>query len=191
MIYGICGFRGSGKDTVANIFTEYGYDKKSLASSVKDVCSSMFLWDRSMLEGDTVESRTKRMEVDEYWTKCLAGKGIFKDDKVITPVIALQRVGTDLIRKMVDDKFWIHRLQLEILKSNNKNIVISDIRFPNESNICDRVINVKRFDYTNEELNKMHISETEHLKIKPYMVIENDGSIDDLENYICDILDLK
>ena len=56
MIIGITGLIGSGKDTVAKLFVERGCTQDSFAAPLKDVCSSIFGWDRTMLEGDTVES---------------------------------------------------------------------------------------------------------------------------------------
>ena len=91
MIIGICGFIGSGKDTVANMFVERGCTHDSFAAPLKDVCSSIFGWERSMLEGDTVESRDFRETPDIFWTKKLGVPNF-------TPRLALQLLGTEVLR---------------------------------------------------------------------------------------------
>ena len=91
-IVAICGFQGSGKDTLASILIEkYGYKKLSFAGAVKDVASVVFSWDRKMLEGDTKESREWREKVDEWWSKKLGLPNL-------TPRYILQQFGTDLFR---------------------------------------------------------------------------------------------
>ena len=92
MIIGITGLIGSGKDTVANLFVERGCTQDSFAAPLKDVCSSIFGWDRNMLEGDTVESRDFRETPDMFWTRKL---GIDN----FTPRLALQLMGTEVLRE--------------------------------------------------------------------------------------------
>ena len=78
MLIGICGLIGSGKDTVAErLVTHHGYKRDSFAKSLKDAVSSMFNWDRKMLEGDTKESRAWREQPDEFWSKKLTEKSLF------------------------------------------------------------------------------------------------------------------
>jgi len=127
MIIGICGFIGSGKDTVANMFVERGCAHDSFASPLKDVCSSIFGWDRSMLEGDTVESREFRETPDMFWTKKLCVPNF-------TPRLALQLMGTEVLRNTFDQDIWLNSLEYRIRKQT-KNVsctVISDARFRNE-----------------------------------------------------------
>ena len=53
MIIGICGLIGSGKGTVADVLVDQGFTKVSFADKLKDGVSTIFGWDRAMLEGDT------------------------------------------------------------------------------------------------------------------------------------------
>ena len=44
-IVSICGFQGSGKDTIANYLIEkHGFIKISFAGAIKDIASIMFGW---------------------------------------------------------------------------------------------------------------------------------------------------
>ena len=127
MLIGITGFIGSGKDTVANMFVERGCSHDSFASPVKDVCASIFGWPRDMLEGDTVESRDFREIPDMFWTKKLGVPNF-------TPRLALQLMGTEVMRNHFAPDIWINSLEYRIRKQSNNApcTVISDARFRNE-----------------------------------------------------------
>lgn len=130
---GIVGFKNSGKDSLANQFINIGYEKYAFADSLKDVLSATFGWERSLLEGDTIESRNWREEPDIWWEEKLNWcdqlnfKSVFPR---FTPRVAMQLVGTDVFRKYFNDNLWI--LSLENKIRNKTNIIISDCRFPNE-----------------------------------------------------------
>lgn len=118
-IVGLMGAAGCGKDTVANFLVEkHGFQKMSFAKTVKDVASVAFDWDRSLLEGDTNESRAWRERMDPYWN--------------VTPRAALQLIGTDMFRDLISDDFWLKRLRKELEKATTP-IVISDCRYENEA----------------------------------------------------------
>ena len=108
MLIGITGFIGSGKDTVANMFVERGCSHDSFASPVKDVCASIFGWPRDMLEGDTVESRDFREIPDMFWTKKLGVPNF-------TPRLALQLMGTEVMRNHFAPDIWINSLEYSLL----------------------------------------------------------------------------
>lgn len=70
MIVGLVGFIGAGKGTVADLLVErHDFFKESFANSLKDACSSIFGWNREMLEGDTPESRAWREQPDKWWSE--------------------------------------------------------------------------------------------------------------------------
>lgn len=127
MLIGITGFIGSGKDTVANMLVENGCVQDSFAAPLKDMCASVFGWDRDMLEGDTVISRDFRETPDIYWTRKL---GIDN----FTPRLALQLIGTEIMRTHFNQDIWLDSLEYRIRKqaNNDKCIVVSDARFKNE-----------------------------------------------------------
>jgi hypothetical protein len=203
MIVAFCGRIGSGKGTLGEILVERGYTHLSFASSLKDAVSSIFKWDRALLEGDTKESREFRETVDEYWTS--------KFGLNITPRYILQQFGTEVMRNNLLDSIWVDSLRLEIGKY--KNVVISDVRFLNELKMLHeldaKIVCVERgsrpewYDMALDEVKgrvpsgymakyfpDVHISEwawlgSEYITLN----IQNDGTIEDLEsslNYLVD-----
>ncbi len=125
MIVGICGLIGSGKGTVADLLVkEHNFSKISFADKLKDGVATVFGWDRSMLEGDSDNSRKWREQEDEYWSK--------ETGRKITPRLVLQEFGTECMRDGFFDGIWISLVKQKILQNPNKNWVIPDVRFPNE-----------------------------------------------------------
>jgi hypothetical protein len=124
-IIGIIGAIGSGKDTIAEylIDTQH-FDKYAFASKVKDVACVVFGWNRELLEGRTTESRQWRETVDPWWANRL-------NIPDLTPRLVLQKWGTEVARKAWHDDTWIASLENKLSKAHN-DIVITDVRFPNE-----------------------------------------------------------
>lgn len=205
-IIGVLGFIGSGKGAVSDILvSDYGFRKDSFATSLKDGCAVMFDWPRDLLEGDTDESREWREQVDEWWGDRL---GI----EHFTPRLALQYIGTEVLRTHFHNDFWLLTLQNRYHKLQNKNVVIPDVRFPNEikmlRNIGGELIWVKRgktpvwFDVAvlanrgdedayrdmRESFPHAHHSEWAWVGAPVNHVISNDGSLDDLKDRLRQII---
>lgn len=126
MIIGLCGFIGSGKGTVGDyLVSGHGFASLSFAHSLKDAVAAIFHWPRDLLEGNTHEGRVWRETVDQWWSNKL---GI-----TVTPRWALQHIGTDVMRDHFADGIWVWSVEKRLVTSPNKNIVITDIRFPNEA----------------------------------------------------------
>jgi len=125
MIIGICGFIGSGKDTVAEyLVNNKAFVRESYAGTLKDAVSNVFGWNREWLEGLTPDSREWREQVDPWWAERLRIPHL-------TPRWVLQQWGTDVCRKSFHNDIWIASVENK-LRDNKNNIVISDCRFPNE-----------------------------------------------------------
>lgn len=203
MIIGICGFIGSGKDTVADYLVNFhGFRRESFANTLKDAVSAVFGWDRIMLEGRTKAAREWREQVDPWWAERL-------DMPTLTPRWVLQYWGTEVCRKGFHDDIWIASLENK-LRNSTDNIVISDCRFPNEINSIrnagGKIIWVKRgelpewyetavkandghIDAINALATKgIHASETAWLGTEFDYEIDNNGSIDELYQNVCSVL---
>lgn len=125
MIIGIAGFQGSGKDTIADYLCNiYGFKRDSFAATLKDAVAAVFGWDRELLEGRTKESRAWRETVDPWWANRLNMPNL-------TPRLVLQKWGTEVARKSWHDDTWIASLENKLNRAHN-DIVITDVRFPNE-----------------------------------------------------------
>lgn len=185
MIIGILGFKNSGKNTFGEyLATKYGFKQMSFAAVLKDVISVIFGFDRKMLEGTTCEDRETREIKDEWWSQKLGFD--------VTPRFLLQHIGTDVIRNHFHDDIWIFALEKQL--GNYENVVITDVRFPNEIHFLNRLnavlVYIER-EYPPEwfhDLNKvpkdLHESEWAWVKHRPEICIQNRGSIEDLHREI-------
>ena len=200
MIIGVCGFIGSGKDTVADYLTNFhGFRRESFANSLKDAVAHVFGWDRTMLEGRTKQAREWREQVDPWWAERL-------DIPTLTPRWVLQYWGTEVCRRAFHDDIWIASLENK-LRNSTDDIVISDCRFPNEiksikdaggivvrvvrgpepewyqdaidMNAGDRCITYMTAKVRMQKLG-IHASETAWVGTKFDLVLDNNATIDDL-----------
>jgi hypothetical protein len=198
MIIGVCGFIGSGKDTIADYLVGFhGYRRDSFAGTLKDAVAAVFGWDRELLEGRTPEARAWREQVDSWWANRLNMPNL-------TPRWVLQYWGTEVCRKAFHDDIWIAALEARLSRRSD-NTVISDVRFPNEiqsiRNAGGKIVWVKRGELpswygvalaannnppqpnaSSEILQGLgvHISETAWVGTQFDYEIDNNGTIEEL-----------
>ena len=209
MIIGVCGFIGSGKDTIADYLTNFhGFRRESFANTLKDAVAHVFGWDRTMLEGRTKQAREWREQVDPWWSERLNMPNL-------TPRWILQYWGTEVCRKGFHDDIWIASLENK-LRNSTDDIVISDCRFPNEIKSIkdaggiivwvkrgelpewyDAAVSLNRGDKGNmnwaiskDQITRLgiHASETAWVGTEFDAVLSNDGSIDDLFAKVKDLV---
>ena len=201
MIIGICGFIGSGKDTIADYLVNlHHFRRESFANTLKDAVAQVFGWDRTMLEGRTKQAREWREQVDPWWAARLKMPHL-------TPRWVLQYWGTEVCRKAFHDDIWIAALENK-LRNSEDDVVISDCRFPNEIKAnrkaggmvirvvrgpepewYDAAVSANRGPNANvtwalsraklERLN-VHASETSWVGTKFDHVLDNNGTLDHL-----------
>jgi len=197
MLIGLLGKKRSGKDTFADYCCEkYEYKKTAIAKPLKDISKILFNFTDEQLYGE------KKEIIDENWG--------------ITPRRAFQFIGTDLIRdkfgeliKDIGNDFWIKHFEINYREmKNNKNIIVSDIRFQNEVDMIKKlggiIIKIERINKNENDENKndenkndenenenknkkndLHISENEIDEIISYdFLIKNNKSIVDYKKNI-------
>lgn len=189
MIIGICGFKSSGKDTIAEyLIKEYSFKKVSFASTLKDIISIMFGWSRDKLEGITKEDREWREKIDPWWSKTLKMP-------LLSPRYVMQYFGTDLFRNNFHEDIWVKIVENKVSKyleeDMNANVVITDCRFNNEINMIlqlgGKIIHVHRNSPI--EVKCIHSSEIEWIRCYKDYDIENVGTIKELEEKVKYILE--
>lgn len=180
-VVGVCGIIGTGKDTVARFFREEKkYTVMSLADPMKVVIQDLFEISSDILWGP---SQKRTGEVRRM----------------------LQLFGTDFARSF-DADVWVkkllHRtsswmytgmdtyhLQEPDEAGTRRNIIVPDVRFPNEAEALVKVHNAKIIKLERTMLPnaddeaRQHLSETAQDDIPDSMItsrIMNDGSVDDL-----------
>jgi len=201
MIIGVCGFIGSGKDTIADYLVNlHHFRRESFANTLKDAVAQVFGWDRTMLEGRTKSAREWREQVDPWWAQRLSIPHL-------TPRFILQQWGTEVCRKGFHNDIWIASLENK-LRNSMDDVVISGCRFPNEINAIKQaggiVVRVVRgpepewyhaavscnrgpngnstWALSGRRLEQLgvHASETAWVGTKFNVVLDNNGTLDDL-----------
>lgn len=198
MIIGVCGLIGAGKDTIADYLVNiHEFRRDSFAATLKDAVSSVFGWDRDMLEGRSRHSREWREQPDPWWSQRLG--------RDITPRLILQLWGTEVCRRGFHDDIWIASLENK-LRHSQDHVVVSDCRFPNEISAIraarGTVIRVTRgadpawFAAAQAHIlagepapdDLPHASEWAWAATCFDHVIANDGSLDDLYQQVDDLV---
>lgn len=198
MLIGLVGFINCGKGTVGDILErDYGYTSFSFADAVKDSVANIFVWPRGLLEGDTEVSREFREKEDPWWSEKLGYR--------VTPRLMLQKMGTEACRQNIADNIWIAALEKRI--NGYEDVVIKDVRFPNEIDFIRSaggiIVRVKRgeepywyYDAMSTNtigINVMddydiHYSEWAWIGQKTDHVIENEGTQDHLKENVRKLL---
>lgn len=109
-IIGVCGPARAGKDTIAKVLMSMGYVKDSFAAPIRNYVAQICGLTLAELE-----------EVKDFPSDALAGK---------TPRYAMQTLGTEWGRELIDKDIWINYL---MRRSMGQRLVVPDIRFENEA----------------------------------------------------------
>lgn len=164
MLIGITGKARSGKDTIAkHLASKHGFEHYWFSKPMKDALAVMLGWTSEHLYGDLKEV------VDPFYN--------------VSPRRALQTIGTDWGRDLINKDLWL--LCAERAISNSPNLVISDVRFDNEASLIRSrggfIISISRSDA--QEIAE-HVSESGVSDNLIDMTIENEGTIEQLQALI-------
>lgn len=180
-LVGILGKKRSGKDTVSDFLVkEHGYHQYAFAGPLKEAVKEMFLMTENQVNGDEKEV------FDERWN--------------ITPRKLMQIIGTELfhydIHKYTEPEefdmgreVWVNRFKIWYKDNEDKNVVVSDVRFEHEANkIRELGGEVWKVVRPNLESSDAHASESEMESIVPDHLINNDSTIEDLYKKVDSLL---
>lgn len=207
MLIGIAGYAQSGKDTVCNILRHHGVVSKryAFADPIKVTCNALFGWDDRHAYGELKETQLKvsmhDLDVPKF-TERLSEYGIDQfgldfeqilgellehltlkvDNGEIlidtSPREVYQVFGTEVGRNKLDSDIWVKVCPLE-------DVCIPDVRFPNEVDYLQQnggiLIRVVKNDATPV---RVHESESYIADLRVHHVVENNGSLSDLESSI-------
>lgn len=204
VIIGLCGVKRSGKNTVANMISEFSkISESSLAGKLKDVTAQVFDFDRKLLDDDKLKEvpfETPYILTEENIGNALSGfKVEFTDElkqklgylvgmEINTPRKGAQIIGTDVLRAAGDPEIHCKNMYID---PRFDTTVITDIRFLNEYDYFDTdkhlfvPVFVRRPTYeTKTDAHPSEMEMYEIFKTKPGYYIVNDGSLADLERKV-------
>lgn len=169
MIIAISGYKHSGKTTAAGYIADnYGYEEYALASPLKAALTVMFGYDHSHMYGPKKDEEDPRFGISPRQMLQTLGTEWGQFD--------LQAASTKF-RVVTGRDLWVKRFYYMVWKPG-VNYVISDVRFQHE------IQALKDIDTTYSVMvlggldDDDHASEERNLKTD--VVIDNDGSVEDL-----------
>lgn len=171
MIIGLSGYARSGKDEVAKILVEkYGYKRTAFADPIREFVLKV---------NPILESGHRIGElVKEFGWEVAKSKDETRR--------LLQSTGL-VARELFGQEFWIEQLVKNI--GYETKIVIPDVRFKNEVSIIRQLEGkVFRVIRTGVKPVNSHISETELDDAYFEGYIPNEGTLEDLDNYVTNLM---
>jgi hypothetical protein len=191
MICGIMGKARSGKDTLAKFLIEE-FDKQgrkfentAFAHVLKNMCISFFGLSHDQLYGDKKEVPDLRFAKGSHY-------GVSSNPADYwSPREIMQSLGSFF--RSIDYDFWVKALDHLLKADRHKDWIITDVRHLNEAWYVKQngfLINIIRKNA--EEIHGMsHESETALDSYTDYdMVIDNNGTLEDLQNAAKDAVNL-
>ena len=191
MILSLSGKKQAGKDTVA--FMLPNFKRYAFADTLKSYCAEAFDLSLDFFHNNDLKDKpfstpitlnvkllnrlSDVMEFDTHDHYYRVGCGII----LVSPRHLLQFIGTDLIRKTVDDNFWVNKT-LSNIQKENCDVVVTDVRFSNErkslKSLGAKNILINRGSNNSDG----HASENDLGNESEYdIVIDNNGSLADLQ----------
>lgn len=143
ILVGFAGRAGAGKDTAAQALSRFFHFKvRHFADSLK--MASIELFDFS---DQQLHTQAGKETVDAYWG--------------FSPRYALQKLGTECMRDMFGNDFWVRRAFKRVMTGR---VVFADVRFPEEAEAIrsagGKVIRIVRPGSDLSDATQLHASET-------------------------------
>jgi len=197
MIIALCSQKRGGKDTLADhLIKKYDYTKYSFADPIKKSAMEIFGFTKDQMWGSTKDKET----VDERWgisprqALQIMGTELFQYDFGKHLPNFEKKIGRSIWVKKFE--YWYKKNQnlsdawnvknkecqdFEIVKINDFNCVIPDLRFKHEYDIVKK-LGGQLWEITNNRVERgdTHASETEWYDLPKDITIVNNGSYEEL-----------
>lgn len=170
----------SGKGEAAKALKELGFMEMQFSAKVKEA-----LYELNPLIGFTLKG------TDGEWIRLkdyIDEKGWEAAKEIAEVRGLLQRMGTEVGRELYGEDFWVTQVKKELNNSDHEDFVLSDTRFDNEATIGDLVIEVVRDRENGLGTNSLHESEKGIDKSLIHVVLDNNGTIEELRQNVKDII---
>lgn len=132
MLIGLKGYKGVGKDTVADyLVSKHGYTKMAFADKLKDAVAGLFGISRQQVD-HYKDNQGNSIDLVEVHLDISVPSRKHASEYVFTWREFLQRFGTEMGRNVFGQDFWVEQL-VQRLPRIEGNIVITDARFENEA----------------------------------------------------------
>jgi len=157
LVIGFSGYKQSGKNHVAALVTErlkggrFHVEQYAFADEVKRYADMLWNWDFAGLDHAMYLAGIPwlvRRKADFF----LLLLRLDPRSKKVEPGtrkrrFLLQRLGTDVFRRHVKDSYWVdcmnQKIRKKIFQYSPDVALLTDVRFPNEAEVCDIVVRVR------------------------------------------------
>jgi len=180
------GEAGHGKSTSTDyILSKIPGIELTFAGPLKKMISHVFMFNEDE-EKHLYNPLLKTVVLPAYGTSC----------RILAQKIGTEVMREDLLRhipnlKLLGPTVWIHNMAKRLIINNDKNIVVSDDRFPDEYEF----LKSKKFTIVKIlDPRKLSVDQVKHASEQgsPYdMLILNDGTLEQLYEKLSDLLILK
>lgn len=184
MLIAFSGLKGSGKDTAAKVLiNEYGFTKIAFADALRESLLTLNPWIADVPFYGTAPLAELIEAVGWDWAK----------NNVPEVRRLMQVFGTEVGRQILGENVWVDLLAKKYrdIAASSSRYVITDCRFPNEVNfVKDTYGDVVWVDRPGIESDG-HASESTAMKDLADYLLNNDSTIQDLEEDVRFFLFLK
>lgn len=184
-LLGFSGDIGCGKSTAVNYLTvKYGFTEYMFAKPLKDVAMTLG-FEHHQVYG----TQEQKLEINKFWG--ISGREF------------LQKFGSEVCRDYVPKilpnmnfnncTMWVRLFEKYYQDNIDKHTAVSDVRFEDESKkikeLGGLIIRINRSNNKNTPAEHIvHKSELQASKIFPDIVIDNNGSLDELYEKLDDVM---
>lgn len=183
MLIGLVGKKGVGKDLVANKLVEkFNFLKYAFADPIKKISKILFLFNEKQLYGH----QSYKEKIDPKWDISPRKVFQFLGDTMRN---SFQEKFPNIAKKIGNNSFWIHHFKMWYEQQKCKNVVVADVRYPNEAAMIKKLGGILIQLNRKTKFDDKHQSENQ--KINVDYVIDNNYSKEKLLRQVFEIINIK